>query len=69
MGKVIKGSKQEPLCIPGNSPNMVPGTIKTLHGATCLIEQAACSNLPSRLIVNRCLVHPKDKSVLEIWST
>ena len=64
MGKVIVGSKQEPLCISGNSTTTVPGVIKTpLHGATYLVEQAANSNLPFGIIVNRCLAHPKAKSV------
>ena len=41
MGKVIVGSKQEPLCIPKNSTITVSGAIKRpLHGATCLVEQA-----------------------------
>ena len=30
MGKVIVGSKQEPLCIPGNSTITVPGVTKNL---------------------------------------
>ena len=64
MGKVIVGNKQVPLCIPGNSTITVPGAVKRpLHGATCLVEQAAHSNLPFGIIVNRCLVHPKAKSV------
>ena len=36
---------------------------KTLHGAICLVEQAAHSNLPFGIIVNRCLAHPRAKSV------
>ena len=64
MGKVIVGRKQEPLCIPGNSTITVPGAIKrSLHGATCLVEQAVHSNLPLGIIVIKCLAHPKAKSV------
>ena len=36
---------------------------KTLHSATCLVEQTAHSNLPFGIIVNRCLVHPRAKWV------
>ena len=63
MGKVILGSKQKMLCIPGNLTIIVPGAIKTLHGATCLIVHTFYSNLPSGLIVNRCMAHLKAKSV------
>ena len=64
VGKVIVGSKQEPLCIHGSSTITVSGAMKRpMHVATCLVEQAAHSNLPCGIIVNRCLVHPKVKSV------
>ena len=64
MGNVIAGSKQEPLCIPRNSTITVPGTTKRpLHGVTCLVEHAANFNLPFGIVVNRCLAHPKAKSV------
>ena len=64
MDKVIVGSKQELLYIPGNSTITVPGAVRrSLHAATCLVEQAAHSILPCGIIVNRCLAHPKVKSV------
>ena len=63
MSKIIVGSKQEPLYIPWNSTITVPGATKRLlHGVTYLVEHAAYSNLPLRIIVNRCLAHPKAKS-------
>ena len=64
MGKVIVGGKQEALCILGNSTITVPGTTKrSLHGVTCLVEHASNSNVPFGIVVNRCLAHPKVKSV------
>ena len=66
MGKVIVGSKPALLYMPGNSTIIVQGVTKILHGATCstcLVEQAAHSNLPFGIIVNRCLAHTNSKSV------
>ena len=68
MDIVIVGSKQEPLCIPGNSTITVPGTTKRpLHAVTCLVEHAANSNLPFGIVVNKCLAHPKAKSMPVIF--
>ena len=67
IGRVIVGSKQEPLCILGNSTITALYVAKQpLHGATCLVAQTAHSNLPFGIIVNRYLAYPKAKMVAVI---
>ena len=64
MGQVTIGSKQNPICIPGNSALTVPGqTSKIPSKLTCLVEQAQHHNLPPGIVINRCVATTKARSV------
>ena len=70
LGKVLVGNAIQPICVPSNSALTIPGRLgkntKVPSGTPCLIDTAAVSNLPQRISVNRCLVHPRGKTVLVI---
>ena len=62
--QVTVGSKQNPVCIPGNSALTVSGqTNKIPLKLTCLMEQAQHHNLPPGIVINRCLATTKARSV------
>ena len=64
IGQVTVGSKQNPVCIPGNSALTVPGqTSKIPSKLTCLVQQAQHHNLPQGIVINRCLATTKARSV------
>ena len=64
IGQVTVGSKESPVCIPGNSALTVPGqTNKIPSKLTCLVEQAQHHNLPPGIVINRCLATTKARSV------
>ena len=64
IGQVIIGTKQQPICIPGNSTITVPGcTNKLPPRITCLVEQAEHHNLPLGIVINRCVAIPKARSI------
>ena len=64
IGQVTIGSKQNPVCIPGNSALTVPGqTSKIPSKLTCLVEQAQHHNLPPGIVINRCMATTKARSV------
>ena len=67
LGKVLVGNAIWPVCVPGNSALTIPGRLgkntKVPSGIPCLIDTAAVSNLPLGISVNRCLVHPRGKTV------
>ena len=54
----------------GNSAWTIPGRLgkntKVPSGTPCLIDTATVNNLPQRISVNCCLVHPKGSAVLVI---
>ena len=58
------GTKQHPICIPGNSTITIPGhTSKLPSRITCLVEQAEHHNLPLGIVINRCMATPKARSI------
>ena len=64
IGQVTVGSKQNPVCIPGNSALTVLGqTNKIPLKLTCLVEQAQHHNLPPGIVINRCMATTKARSV------
>ena len=64
IGQVTIGSKQNPVCIPGNSALIVLGqTSKIPSKLTCLVEQAQHHNLPPGIVINRCMATTKARSV------
>ena len=64
IGQVTIGSKQNPVCVPGNSAITVPGqTSKILSKLTCLVEQAQHHNLPPGIVINRCMATTKARSM------
>ena len=67
LGKVLIGNATQPICVPGNSALTIPGRLgkntKVPSGTPCLIDTAAVNNLPQGISVNRCLVHPRGKTV------
>ena len=67
LGKVLVGNATQPICVPGNSALTIPGRLgkntKVPSGTPCLIDTAAINNLPQGISVNRCLVHPRGKTV------
>ena len=64
IGQVMIGSKNSPICIPGNSVITVLGHTTRVHPkAVCLVEQAEHHNLPQGIVVNRCVATVKSRSV------
>ena len=64
IGQVTIGSKNNPICIPGNSIITVLGHTTKVHPkAVCLVEQAEHHNLPQGIVVNRCVATVKSRSV------
>ena len=64
IGQVTIGSRQNPVCVPGNSALTVPGrTNKTPSKLTCLVEQAQHHNLSPGIVINRCVATTKARSV------
>ena len=62
--QITIGSKKNPICIPRNSVITVPGHTTKVHPkAVCLVEQAEHHNLPQGIVVNRCVVIVKSRSV------
>ena len=63
-GQVTIGSKQNPVCVPGNSAITVPGqTNKIPPKTTCLVEQTQHYTLPLGTVINRCVATTKARSV------
>ena len=64
IGQVTIGSKQNPVCVPGNLAITVPGkTNKIPLKITCLVEQAQHHNLPLSIVINSCVATTKARSV------
>ena len=64
IGQVTIGSKQNPVCVPGNSAlTMLGQTNKIPSKLTCLVEQAQHHNLPPGIVINRCVATAKARSV------
>ena len=64
IGQVTIGSKQNPVCIPGNSALTVPGqTSKIPSKLTCLVEWAQHHNLLPGIVITRCVATTKARSV------
>ena len=58
------GTKQQPICVPGNSTITILGcTSKIPPRVTCLVEQAEHHNLPLGIVINQCLATPKARSI------
>ena len=67
IGQVTVGSRENPVCVPGNSALTVPGqTNKIPSKLTCLVEQAQHHNLPPGIAINRCVATTKARSVTVI---
>ena len=61
-GQVTIGSKQNPICVPGNLAITVPGqTSKISSKVTCLVEQAQHHILPLGIVIKQVCGHNKDK--------
>ena len=67
LGKVLIGSANQPICVPGNSALTIPGRLgkstKVPSGTPCLTDTAAVNNLLQGISVNCCLVHPRGSAV------
>ena len=64
IGQVTVGSKNNPICIPGNSVITVLGHTTKVHPkAVCLVKQAEHHNLPQGIVVNRCVATVKLRSM------
>ena len=64
IGQVTIGSKQSPVCVPSNLAITVLGqTNKISPKITHLVEQAQHHNLPLGIVINRCVVTTKVRSV------
>ena len=64
IGQVTIGSKQNPVCVPGNLAITVPGqTNKISTNTICLVEQAQHHKLPLGIVINRCVATTKARSV------
>ena len=64
IGQVTVGSRENHVCVPGNSALTVPGqTNKIPSKLTCLVEQAQHHNLPPGIVINRCVATTKARSV------
>ena len=64
IGQVTIGSKQSPVCVPGNLAITMPGwTNRIPTKTTCLVEQAQHHNLPLGMVINRCVATTKVRSV------
>ena len=64
IGQFTIGSKQNPVCVPGNSAIIVLGqTNKIPCEITCLVEQAQHHNLPLSIVIKRCVATTKARSV------
>ena len=62
--QVMIGSRNNPICIPGNSVITVLGHTTRVHPeAVCLVEQAEHHNLSQGIVVNRCVATVKLRSV------
>ena len=67
IGQVTIGSKQNPVCITGNSALTVLGqTSEIPPKLTSLVKQAQHHNLPPGIVINRCMATTKARSVLVI---
>ena len=64
IGQVTIGTKQWPICIPGNSTITIPGCNSKLPSKImCLVEQAEYHNLPFGIVINWCMAIPKARSI------
>ena len=64
IGQVTIGSKQNPVCVPGNlAITMLGWTNKISLKITCRVEQAQHHNLPPGIVINRCVITTKAMSV------
>ena len=64
IGQITIGSKQNPVCVPGNSAITVLGqTSKISPRITCLVEQAQHHNLPPGIVINSCVATTKARSM------
>ena len=64
ISQVTVGSKNNPICIPGNSVITVLGHTTKVHPkAVCLVGQAEHHNLPQGIVANRCVATVKSRSV------
>ena len=64
IGQVTIGTKQQPICIPGNSTITIPGcTSKLPSRITCLVEQVEHHNLPLGIVINRYMAMPKARLI------
>ena len=58
------GTKQQPICIPSNSTITILGcTSKLPSRISCLVEQVEHHNLLLGIVINRCMMIPKARSI------
>ena len=63
IGQVTIGTKQQPICIPGNSAITILGcTNKLPPRITCLVEQVEHHNQPFGIVINWCMAIPKART-------
>ena len=64
IGHVTIGPRKNPICIPRNSVITVLGHTTKIHPkAVCLVEQAEHHNLPQGIVVSKCVVKVKSRSM------
>ena len=64
IGQVTIGTKQQPICIPGNSTIAIPEcTNKLPPRITCLVEQAEHQNLPLGIVIYPCVAMSKARTI------
>ena len=64
IGQVTIGTKQQPICIPGNSTITILGhTNKPPPRIICLVEQAEHHNLLLGIVINWCMAMPKARTI------
>ena len=64
IGQVTIGTKQQSICIPGNSTITILGcTNKLPPKVTCLVEKAEHHNLLLGIVINWCIAIPKARTI------
>ena len=64
IGQVTIGTKQQPICIPGNCTITILGcTNKLPSKVTCLVEQVEHYNLPLCIVINWCMAILKARTI------
>ena len=63
IGQVTIGTKQQPICIPGNSTITILGCTSKLPRIKYLVEQVEHHNLPLGIVINWCMAILKARTI------